>query len=303
MRFASLLDCRGFQGDCGDWVTALCPYGATGCPDSEGDYDIVLPEPLTGTSGSGYKVRVQLASDESTAACSEEFYLMASEEAPLPGDPDGPYLIVTKPEDGDIASAGFEYTVEFDYDNGVGSSVDRFKIDLYREGGSGDCGTWVENICDKPSIGCKDSSECSPRALAVLKGQARLSGQPICFLASLQVADLVPGRVATRREGISSVHSLQLDSARSEFSGTDKSQSTKFASSGVPLRPRTSNTTSLSAASQLGSSERCPYKSHGKMSRQQQPVAVRNNTHESYAVGSKASELRASVMPAVFVIP
>ena len=49
--------------------------------------------------------------------------------------------------------------VQFDYDNGVGSSVDRFAIDLYKAEGSGDCGTWVASICDKESIGCKDSSE------------------------------------------------------------------------------------------------------------------------------------------------
>lgn len=45
------------QDECGEWVTALCPYGEDGCPDNEGDYDIVMPEPMTGTSGSGYKVR------------------------------------------------------------------------------------------------------------------------------------------------------------------------------------------------------------------------------------------------------
>lgn len=53
---------------------------------------------------------------------------------------------------------------QFDYDNGVGSRVDRFKIDLYTPGGNsgGDCGTWVTNLCDKESIGCKDSSKSWP---------------------------------------------------------------------------------------------------------------------------------------------
>ena len=49
--------------------------------------------------------------------------------------------------------------MQFNYDNGVGSRVDRFKIDLYLSEGTGDCGTWVTNLCDKESIGCKDSSE------------------------------------------------------------------------------------------------------------------------------------------------
>lgn len=48
---------------------------------------------------------------------------------------------------------------QFDYDNGLGSSVDRFSIDLYSASGTGDCGTFMYTLCDKPSIGCKDSSE------------------------------------------------------------------------------------------------------------------------------------------------
>lgn len=35
--------------------------------------------------------------------------------------------------------------------------MNRFAIDLYMVGGSGDCGTYVTSICDKESIGCKDS--------------------------------------------------------------------------------------------------------------------------------------------------
>lgn len=40
--------------------------------------------------------------------------------------------------------------------NGVGSSVDRFSIMLYPAGCTGGM---VANLCDKPSIGCKDSSK------------------------------------------------------------------------------------------------------------------------------------------------
>ena len=59
------------------------------------------------------------------------------------------------------------FRLQFDYDNGVGSSVDRFAIDLYSAEGTGDCGTFMYTLCDKPSIGCKDSSECSPSFLPV----------------------------------------------------------------------------------------------------------------------------------------
>ncbi|CAM9707614.1 unnamed protein product, partial [Sphacelaria rigidula] len=145
------------QDDCGEWVTALCPYGEDGCPDNEGDYDIVMPQPLGGVSSSGYKVRVADVSDESNADCSDPFYLLESEDVPNWMTKDGPFLYVTSPQEGDVAVAGDEYTVEFDYHDGLGSSAGRFKIDLYKAGGSGDCGIWVTSICDKPTIGCKDT--------------------------------------------------------------------------------------------------------------------------------------------------
>lgn len=54
--FLSFFSC--LQEECGEWVTALCPYGENGCPDSEGDHDIVMREPEMGTSGMMYKVRL-----------------------------------------------------------------------------------------------------------------------------------------------------------------------------------------------------------------------------------------------------
>lgn len=93
-------------------MTALCPYGEMGCPDNMGDYDVVMPEPMTGTSGGGYKVRVQEVYDEFSVDCSDAFYLLASEEAPVLGGVEGPYLYVTSPMEGDMAMPGGEYTVE-----------------------------------------------------------------------------------------------------------------------------------------------------------------------------------------------
>lgn len=50
--------------------------------------------------------------DEEDGDCSDEFYLLASDEAPMVGDSDGPSLTVTSPGKGDMAVAGDEYTVE-----------------------------------------------------------------------------------------------------------------------------------------------------------------------------------------------
>ncbi len=50
--------------------------------------------------------------------------------------------------------------LQFDYGNGFGERLGRFRLDLYQaQSGPGDCGQWVANICDKPEIGCRDSRE------------------------------------------------------------------------------------------------------------------------------------------------
>eukprot|EP00903_Cladosiphon_okamuranus_P013643 g12707.t1 len=141
------------EDECGEWVTALCPYGEDGCPDSKGDYDIKIPEPEMVTSDAMYKVRVANAADEDDYDCSDAFSLLAAADAPKVGD-DGYYLEVTSPSSGDVGFAGQEYTIEWDYMNGLGSSVDRFSIMLYPAGCTGGM---VSNLCDKPTIGCKDS--------------------------------------------------------------------------------------------------------------------------------------------------
>lgn len=97
--------------------------------------------------------------DESDVDCSDSFTLLDSDEVDTISDADGPYLMVTSPAEGDQAVAGEEYTVEWSYDNGVGSKVDRFAIALYASEGTGDCGTYYADLCDKPSVGCKDSSK------------------------------------------------------------------------------------------------------------------------------------------------
>lgn len=66
--------------------------------------------------------------------------------------------------------------MQFEYDNGMGSSVGRFMLDLYEDAGTGDCGTWVTSICDKADRGCKDSGECS--------GDARVMTDVSCVCSS-----------------------------------------------------------------------------------------------------------------------
>lgn len=52
----SILPVALAKDECGDWVAALCPYEC-GCPDNEGDYGIVMPQPLESpASGGTFKV-------------------------------------------------------------------------------------------------------------------------------------------------------------------------------------------------------------------------------------------------------
>lgn len=105
-----------FQDSCGDWVAALCNYGANhdaGCsqdPDATGEYDVMMPEPhQPDIEESQYRVRVRSAA---AAGCSEAFSLLPSEQAPQSGDVDGPFLEVISPMENDGAVAGEDYTVE-----------------------------------------------------------------------------------------------------------------------------------------------------------------------------------------------
>lgn len=101
------------QDDCGDYVSALCPYGDQGCPDNEGDYDVVFPEPGHDTSSRArYSVRVGTADDPTMYNCSSKFYLMASEDAPQVGDADGPSLEIMSPVEDDVVSVGEVLTVK-----------------------------------------------------------------------------------------------------------------------------------------------------------------------------------------------
>ncbi|CAN0304757.1 unnamed protein product, partial [Ectocarpus sp. 12 AP-2014] len=139
------------EDSCGTWVTSLCPYGERGCPDSTGDYDVVLPEPATDLPDSAYRIGV-LGVEDGSFGCSDKFTLTTEEAASK--NADTYFLVVTAPLDGDVAVIGRTYDVQFDYENGVGSSADMFDIDLF----TSDCGTYVTGLCDQ----CKDSGGSHP---------------------------------------------------------------------------------------------------------------------------------------------
>lgn len=153
--------CFDDDEDCGFYIADLSGEGKDACATSADGCDVVMPEPLGGVSGDGYRVRISEVGTEN-ARCSSEFYLVASEDAPGPGEMGGPTVVVVEPNSNSVAVAGDAYTIEFDYDNGFGDRTGRFVFDLYKaegymEAGGGDCGTWSDALCDKPTTGCRDT--------------------------------------------------------------------------------------------------------------------------------------------------
>lgn len=72
---------------------------------------ITLPEPVAGHSNNGYRMRIaEVGTDK--FRCSEDFYLMASADAPALGELGGPSMAVVSPDAGAMAVAGEVYTVE-----------------------------------------------------------------------------------------------------------------------------------------------------------------------------------------------
>lgn len=102
------------DGDCGVLIEHLCPEGELGCGrDADGGYDVTMPEPLGGVSGSGYRVRItQVGYSPERVRCSDNFYLVSADELPVLGYGEGPSIAVVSPTADSVAVAGNEYTVE-----------------------------------------------------------------------------------------------------------------------------------------------------------------------------------------------
>ncbi|CAM9402195.1 unnamed protein product, partial [Sphacelaria rigidula] len=88
------------------------------------------------------------------AECSAPFTLVSSENMPVEGEQGGATLEVLLPGVNNNFTAGEDGVIEFTYNNGIGSSVDRFSIDLYAADSCGS-GSPVAILCHKPDVGCR----------------------------------------------------------------------------------------------------------------------------------------------------
>lgn len=104
---------QDYEG-CGFLLASLCVEGEAGCvQDVDGGYDVVLPEPLGGKSGNGYRIRIaEVGGGWENVRCSDDFYLMASVDKPIAGEVGGPSIAVLSPTKHSVAFAGGEYTIE-----------------------------------------------------------------------------------------------------------------------------------------------------------------------------------------------
>lgn len=73
--------------DCGLLLESLCPE-AEGCVQ-DADGGVTMPESLGGMSGDGYRMRTTQVGGLDKVLCSEDFNLMASEDAPVVGEVGG----------------------------------------------------------------------------------------------------------------------------------------------------------------------------------------------------------------------
>lgn len=102
------------QSNCGFLIESLCTEGIEGCAlDTDGGYDVFMPEPLGERSSNGYRVRIaEIGGSFDTVRCSDDFYLMASQDVPMVGEEGGPSIEVLSPTVDSVAISGEEYTVE-----------------------------------------------------------------------------------------------------------------------------------------------------------------------------------------------
>ena len=107
------------EDDCGFYIADLSGEGSQACPTTGDGCEVVMPEPLGGVSGDGYRVRISEVGTD-TSRCSSDFYLVASEDAPGPFEEGGPSIVVIEPNSNSVAVAGDAYTVEVIFSKIIG---------------------------------------------------------------------------------------------------------------------------------------------------------------------------------------
>lgn len=132
----TLRDCGSDGSDCssgsacGSEYVSLCVLDGGVCMDSDGSYDVQIPEDAPAGK---YGIRVSLTEDTTVFSCTDAFDVTEPDSSAW--DPDEPSLEVIAP---DYVEAGSPFTAQWIYDDGAGQAGGTFEVSLYACDG-GDC--------------------------------------------------------------------------------------------------------------------------------------------------------------------
>ena len=82
--------------DCGFYVADLCDESGSDCVQEDSTAEVVMPEPIAGNSGDGYRVRIAEVGTDNFR-CSQDFCLVSSADAALVGVAGGATMDVVVP--------------------------------------------------------------------------------------------------------------------------------------------------------------------------------------------------------------
>lgn len=125
--------CSG-SGACGNDFASLCTRDEGVCMDSDGSYDVQIPD--TAEAGM-YSIKVALTDDPTVFSCTDAFDVTAPADSTVVVEEGEPSMEVVAPE---YVYAGEPFTAQWVYDDGAGGAEGTFQVSLHACAG-GDCDT------------------------------------------------------------------------------------------------------------------------------------------------------------------
>lgn len=123
--------CLG-AGACGNEFASLCTRDDGVCMDSDGSYDVQIPD--TAEPGM-YSIKVYLTDDSTVFSCTDAFDVMAAADSTVVVEEGEPSMEVVAP---DYVEVGEPFTAQWVYDDGAGGAEGTFQVSLHSCAG-GDC--------------------------------------------------------------------------------------------------------------------------------------------------------------------
>lgn len=122
--------CSG-SGACGNEYVSLCTRDDGVCMDSDGSYDVQIPD--TAEVGM-YSIKVMLSDETSVFSCTDAFDVTAAADGTVVVEEGEPSMEVIAPE---FVEAGQPFTAQWVYDDGAGGAEGTFQVSLHTCDGGG----------------------------------------------------------------------------------------------------------------------------------------------------------------------